>query len=102
MFNICFFFLLCAWYLSGIFVSTILIDIFLTYTYGKYNSDYWLSAAAAVVDVVVGRIEFIWISDDAVECRYGGRFPLSLILQFMWLREQHFCKSAHVQHKPFR
>lgn len=71
---------------------------------GKYNSDYWLSAAAAAVDVVVGRIEFIWISDDAVECRYGGRFPLSLILQFMWLREQHFCNSisAHVQHKPFR
>ena len=42
------------------------------------------------VVVVVGRIEFMWISDEAVECRYGGRLARSLILQFICLNEQQF------------
>lgn len=33
----------------------------------------------------------MWISDDAVECKYGGKCPRSLILQFICWNEQQFC-----------
>lgn len=37
-------------------------------------------------------MEFMWISDDAVECKYGGKCPRSLILQLMcWNEQQFYC-----------